>query len=210
MPAVSAAGLAGFALMQDEGPTFYWQLVIVARRQRDNMALQCGPSSSRRWGCFLIVERCIFLARKVLRPWSRGLRRWGCIPHCTPTTATGRRRLACSRHRSTVTFTLSSLLFMPEAKEARAIPLGAGDSEGDLGQAIIGLAAPGKAIRQHHHPLWPPIPFPDEHCAGTKLCSFLVKVGETGRHRRSRFLRNRSIEHLRGCVIEVAKASRVK
>src|SRR4029077_2572853 len=23
------------------------------------------------------------------------------------------------------------------------------------------LAAPGKAIRQHHHPLWPPIPFPD-------------------------------------------------
>src|SRR5258705_11988090 len=55
-----------------------------------------------------------------------------------------------------------TILSIPEAKEARAIPLGAGDSEGDLGQAVIGLAAPGKAIRQHHHPLWPPIPFPDQ------------------------------------------------
>src|SRR4029077_9940041 len=37
-----------------------------------------------------------------------------------------------------------TILSIPEAKEARAIPLGAGDSEGDL--AVIGLAAPGKAI----------------------------------------------------------------
>ena len=98
-----------------------------------------------------------------------------------------------------------TILFIPEAKEARTVPLGASDGEGDFGEAVVSLAIPAKAVGHHHHPLRPSIPFPDEHCAGTKLCSFLVKVGETGGHRRSWLLRNRSIEHLRGCVIEITE-----
>jgi len=32
------------------------------------------------------------------------------------------------------------------------------DREGDLGEAVIGMAVPGKAIRHHHHPLRLSIP----------------------------------------------------
>src|SRR4029077_2572851 len=46
-----------------------------------------------------------------------------------------------------------TILFIPEAKEARAIPLGAGDSEGDLGQA-------GRS-RQSHPPAPSPAVAPD-------------------------------------------------
>src|SRR5712675_360562 len=99
-----------------------------------------------------------------------------------------------------------SIFSIPEAEEARTVPLGACDGEGDLGEAVIGLAVPGEPVSHHHHPLRLSIPFPDEHRAGTKLCSFLVKIGETGGHRRSCFLSNRSIQHLRGFVIEIAKA----
>src|SRR6266481_5547988 len=48
------------------------------------------------------------------------------------------------------------------------------DSEGDLGQAVIGLAVPGKSVSHHHHPLRLSIPLPDQHRAGSKVGSFLV------------------------------------
>src|SRR6266853_6546859 len=99
-----------------------------------------------------------------------------------------------------------SIFSIPEAEEARTVPLGACDGEGDLGQAVIGLAVPGKSVSHHHHPLRLSIPLPDQNRAGSKLGSLLVEAGQTSGHRRSSFLRNRSIQHLRGCVIEIAKA----
>jgi hypothetical protein len=81
-----------------------------------------------------------------------------------------------------------------------------GDGEGDLGKAIISLAVPGKAVGHHHHPLRLPIPLPDQDCPGGKLGSLLVKAGQTSGHCRSSFLRSRSIQHLLGFVIEIAKA----
>ena len=41
----------------------------------------------------------------------------------------------------------------------RSVPAGAGDREGNLGQARIGLAVPGKAIGKHRHTLDLPVPF---------------------------------------------------
>jgi hypothetical protein len=87
-----------------------------------------------------------------------------------------------------------------------AVPLRAGDRESDLGQALVGLAVPGKPVGHHHYPLRLSIPLPDERCAGRKLGSLLVEGGQTGRHCRFGFLRNRSIEDLLGCVVEIAKA----
>jgi len=39
-----------------------------------------------------------------------------------------------------------SILPISQAKEARTVPLGARDCEGDFGKAVIGLAIPGKPI----------------------------------------------------------------
>src|SRR5258707_11482230 len=82
---------------------------------------------------------------------------------------------------------------IPEAEEARTVPLGACDGEGDLGEAVISLAIPGKAVSHHHHPLRLTIPLPDQDRAGSKLGPLLVKAGQTGGHCWSFFLRNRSI-----------------
>src|SRR6202162_744021 len=60
-----------------------------------------------------------------------------------------------------------SIFFIPKAEEARTVPLGAGDGEGDLGEAVISLAVPGKAVSHHHHPLRLSIPLPDQNRAGT-------------------------------------------
>jgi hypothetical protein len=56
-----------------------------------------------------------------------------------------------------------------KAKEARTIPSGAGDCEGDLREAIKGLAVPGKAVSHHHDPLRLSIPLPDQDRAERKL-----------------------------------------
>src|SRR5258705_8321740 len=99
-----------------------------------------------------------------------------------------------------------SIVCIPEAKEARTIPPGAGDREGDLGEAVIGLTVPGKAVSQHHHPLRLSIPLSDQDRTGSKLGPLLVKAGQTGGHGWSCFLRSRSIQHLQRCVIEIAEA----
>src|ERR1700687_3099025 len=97
-----------------------------------------------------------------------------------------------------------SIFPIPEAEEARTVPLGACDGEGDLGEAVKSLAIPGKAVSHHHHPLRLSIPFPHQNRAGTKLCSLLVKAGQSGRHRPSLF-RNRSVQYLLRLVIEISK-----
>src|SRR6266852_4705062 len=99
-----------------------------------------------------------------------------------------------------------SIFSIPEAEEARTVPLGACDGEGDLGEAVKSLAIPGKAVSHHHHPLRLSIPFPHQNRAGTKLCSLLVKARETGRRYRPSFFRNRSVQDLLRLVIEIAKA----
>src|SRR5260370_4042894 len=40
--------------------------------------------------------------------------------------------------------------FSPPAKKARTAPFGSGDRESDFGEAVIGLAIPGKTVS--HHP----------------------------------------------------------
>ena len=60
--------------------------------------------------------------------------------------------------------------FVPQAEEFRPVPAGAGDREGDLGQAGIGLAVPGKAVGQHRHPLHLPVPFAAQHGARLQAC----------------------------------------
>src|SRR6266403_5433794 len=99
-----------------------------------------------------------------------------------------------------------SIFCIPEAEEARTVPLGACDGEGDLGEAVIGLAVPGNAVSHHHHPLRPSIPLPDQNRAGSELSPLLVEAGQSGRHCWSFFLRNRSIQDLPGLVIEIAEA----
>src|ERR1700681_3762248 len=99
-----------------------------------------------------------------------------------------------------------SILLISQPKEARTVPLGASDGEGDLGEAVIGLPVPGKAVGHHHHPLRLSIPLSDEHCAGGELSSLAVKAGETGGRYRPSFFRNRSVQHLLRLVIEIAKA----
>src|SRR5258706_14641791 len=73
-----------------------------------------------------------------------------------------------------------SVLFIPEAKEARTVPLGASDGEGHLGEAVISLAVPGKTVSHHHHPLRLSVPLPDQDRTGSKLGSLLVKAGQAG------------------------------
>jgi hypothetical protein len=94
----------------------------------------------------------------------------------------------------------------PGGQRSGAVPFGAGDGEGDLGEAVIGLAVPGKTVSHHHYPLGPSVPLPDQNRARSKLGPFLVKAGQAGGHCRSGFARNRSIQYLPGCVIEVAEA----
>src|SRR5258705_479786 len=99
-----------------------------------------------------------------------------------------------------------AILLVPETKEPRTVPLCAGDGEGYLGKAVISLAVPGKAVGHHHHPLRLSIPLPHQNRARSKLGSLLVEASQTGGRCRSRLLRNRSIQHLLGFVIEIARA----
>ena len=50
------------------------------------------------------------------------------------------------------------------------------DREGNLGQAWIGVAVPGKAIGKHCHPLHLPVPFAVEDGAGPKLRGPLAQL----------------------------------
>src|ERR1700704_5069034 len=93
-----------------------------------------------------------------------------------------------------------------QPKEARTVPPGTGDSKRDFGEAVISLAVPGKAVGHHHYPLRLPIPLPDQHGAGSKFNSLLVKAGQPGGRCWSSFVCNGPIEHLPGFVIEIAKA----
>ena len=55
---------------------------------------------------------------------------------------------------------------VPQTKEPRAVPLGTGDGEGDLGEAVIGLALPGEAVVDHHHPMGMTVPLARQDGAG--------------------------------------------
>src|SRR5260370_13189627 len=97
-----------------------------------------------------------------------------------------------------------------EAEEARAVPLGACNCERDLGEAVIGLAVPGKTVRHHHHPLRLSIPLPHQNRTGREFISLAVKAGETGGRYRPIFFRNRSVQHLLRLVIEISSSSRCR
>src|SRR6266436_2141551 len=98
-----------------------------------------------------------------------------------------------------------SIFSIPEAEEARTVPLGARDGEGDLREAVISPAVPGKAVSHHHHPLRLSIPLPDQNRAGTKLCLLLVKARKSGRRYRPSLFFILSVQHLFRLVIEIAE-----
>ena len=54
---------------------------------------------------------------------------------------------------------------VPQTEEPGPVPAGPGDGEGDLGEARIGLAVPGKAIGQHRHAVHSSVPLPRQHGA---------------------------------------------
>src|SRR5258708_26270092 len=95
---------------------------------------------------------------------------------------------------------------MTETKEARTVPLGASDGEGDLGEAVIGLAVTGKTVGQRHTTLRLSIPHPDQHRTRREFGSLAVKAGEMGGRYRPSFFRNRSVQYLLRLVIKIAKA----
>src|SRR5260370_13940824 len=98
-----------------------------------------------------------------------------------------------------------SVLFIPEAKEARTVPLGASDGEGHLGEAVISLAIPGKAVGHHYHPLRLSVPLTDQDRTGSKLGPLLVKAGQAGGPCRSWPPRCRAFPSLPGCRIQMAQ-----
>src|SRR5258708_18302692 len=69
-----------------------------------------------------------------------------------------------------------SIFFIPKAEEARTVPPGACDSKGDLGEAVIGLAVPGKAVGHHHHPLRLSIPLPDQDCPAPTRYELVINL----------------------------------
>src|SRR5262249_52021136 len=56
-----------------------------------------------------------------------------------------------------------------QAEEPWSVPSSAGDCQGDLRQARIGLAVPGKAVGEHRHPLHLPVPFATHHRPGPEV-----------------------------------------
>src|SRR5258705_1241356 len=99
-----------------------------------------------------------------------------------------------------------SVLFIPEAKEARTVPLGASDGEGHLGEAVISLAIPGKAVGHHYHPLRLAIPLPDQDCSGRKFGPLLIEADQRRRHCCTGFPRIGTIKQLSRLVVEVSEA----
>ena len=63
----------------------------------------------------------------------------------------------------------------PHAEEAMAVPARAGHRLGDLRQAAIGLAVPGKTVLQHHHPLQRAVPFANQQRARFQIDAVLCR-----------------------------------
>ncbi len=70
------------------------------------------------------------------------------------------------------------LRFIAQAEKPGAIPARASDREGDLGQAGVGLAVPGKPVSEHHDPLQVTIPLARQQGAGPQLGSGSVEVSD--------------------------------
>jgi hypothetical protein len=97
-------------------------------------------------------------------------------------------------------------LLIPHAEEARTVPLRTSNRKGDLGEAIIGLAIPGKSIGHHHHPLGTSVPRSHQHSSRGQFGPLLIEADETRGHRCAGVLCVRSIKNLLGLVIQVAKS----
>src|SRR6266851_3997616 len=76
-------------------------------------------------------------------------------------------------------------LLIPQAKKAGTIPSGSCDREGDLAQAVIGLAVPDKAISEYHYAMRLSVPFSNKHGAGRQVRPLPVETLQPIRHRRA-------------------------
>jgi hypothetical protein len=75
-----------------------------------------------------------------------------------------------------------------QAEEFGPTPARAGDREGNLRQAWIGLAVPGKAVGEHRNPLHLPVPFPGQHGAWVEFCGAPAEGHGPARPRRARLV----------------------
>src|SRR5258706_1569737 len=97
-------------------------------------------------------------------------------------------------------------LLIPQSEEARTIPLGTGDGKSDFGEAVIGLAIPGKTVGHHHYPLRAPLPLPHQDCSGRQFGPLLVEADQPRRHCRTGFLRTGTIQQLPRLMVEIPQA----
>ena len=90
---------------------------------------------------------------------------------------------------------------------SRTVPAGAGNGQGNLRQAGVALAIPGKALGEHRHPMHPAVPFAAQHGARTKLGSTPAQV----RGALSRFLgKLRAIKQALTLGIQIAEMIRLQ
>jgi hypothetical protein len=64
---------------------------------------------------------------------------------------------------------------VPKTKKAGAIPRRTSDRASDLGQAIVSLAIPDKALIHHHHPMAASFPIAHENGARFQIGSAPIK-----------------------------------
>src|SRR5664280_2630961 len=95
---------------------------------------------------------------------------------------------------------------VPVVAKATLEAPGARGRKGDLGETVIGLAIPRKAIGHHHHPLRLAVPLPDQNCSRSQFSPLLVEAYQPRGYCRTGLLCACAIQHLLGLMIEVAKA----
>src|SRR5262249_51608627 len=94
---------------------------------------------------------------------------------------------------------------VPQTKEPWPIPAGTGDRDSNRGEAIVGRAVPGKAIRHRHDAVLAALPF--AHQDGTSLSRGLLAVEglELLYDLASRFGLGILLKSTLRCDIEIAK-----
>ena len=90
----------------------------------------------------------------------------------------------------------------PAGRRIRPVPARAGDREGYLREARIGLSVPSKTVSKHRYPLHLPVPFAGQDRAGSDICDTSARVHSA---LASLFRRARPIKQAAILAIEVTQ-----